>query len=203
MTHCYKFMRLVVLVCIGLFCINASADPAVDQTMLQTILEKDIQRLQKIVTNEILVNAVKEQNAQGQKLAEIQEKDALWKGSDDTAPLKTTMLSTDASQYLKQLITHQGRLYNEAFLTDDQGANVATFPLTSDYWQGDETKWSASFANGEGIVYVGDIELDESTNTKAVQISVPVKDGDQTIGVMVVGVKLSHVLSKQLSDARK
>jgi len=73
-------------------------------------------------------------------------------------------------------------------------------PLTSDYWQGDENKWSSSYNMGSGIVFINGIELDESTNTQAAQISVPIKNNGATIGVMVIGVRLSHVLSKQLSE---
>jgi|GEM_PF-5153106 len=53
---------------------------------------------------------------------------------------------------------------------------------------------------GSGIVFINGIELDESTNTQAAQISVPIKNNGATIGVMVIGVRLSHVLSKQLSE---
>jgi len=179
------------------------ADTLIDQKMLLSILDKEVVRLQAIAANPILVNAVKEQNTEGLRLPEIQQRDAIWRGSDDKAPLKSTMLSNPASQYLRQLITHQGRLYSEAFITDNQGANVATYPLTSDYWQGDENKWSSSYNMGSGIVFINGIEMDESTNTQAAQISVPILNEGATIGVMVVGVRLSHVLGKQLSELSK
>jgi len=45
--------------------------------------------------------------------------------------------------------------------------------------------------------------MDESTKTQAAQISVPIQSDGTTIGVMVIGVRLSHVLSKQLSELSK
>jgi len=108
------------------------------------------------------------------------------------------MLSNPSSQYLKQLITHQGRLYSEAFTTDNQGANVGTSPLPSDYWLGNECKWSSSYNMGTGIAFINGIELEEGTITQAAQVSVPIKSDGGTIGVMVIGGRLSHVLSKQL-----
>ena len=86
----------------------------------------------------------------------------------------------------------QGR-YPEAFLCDNQGANVAVSKLTSDYWQGDEDKWIKSFNNGNGKVFFGDPEFDQSSQAMQIQVSVPVLDGGKTIGVLVVGVKFSMV----------
>jgi len=193
--------RLTILLCIFIgLSHNTHADALVDQKMLLAILDKEVSRLQTIAANPILVNAVIEQNNEHLNLPEIQQRDAIWRGSDTQASLKSSMLSNPSSQYLKQLIIHQGRLYSEAFTTDNQGANVGTYPLTSDYWQGDESKWSSSYNMGSGIVFINGIELDESTNTQAAQISVPIKSDGATIGVMVIGVRLSHVLSKQLSE---
>jgi hypothetical protein len=44
------------------------------------------------------------------------------------------------------------------------------------------------------------MEWDESSQFNAVQISVPVLENGEAIGIMVVGVKLSHVLAKQLEE---
>ena len=89
-------------------------------------------------------------------------------------------------------------MYSEAFLTDAQGANVAAYPATSDYWQGDEEKFTASFNGGQGKVFIGPIEMDESTQTNAVQISVPMEYNDETIGVLVIGVKVSVLEAEKL-----
>ena len=87
--------------------------------------------------------------------------------------------------------------FNEAFLTDNQGANVAAFPATSDYWQGDEEKWTASFQNGNGVLFIGPLEQDESTQTLAVQVSAPVFDRGRTVGVLVVGITFTYLEARQ------
>ena len=74
---------------------------------------------------------------------------------------------------------------------------MAAYPATTDYWQGDEAKWKDTFHNDKGSLYIGPVELDESTNTKAVQISVPVLDKGKIIGVLIVGIKLSFIASKR------
>jgi len=45
---------------------------------------------------------------------------------------------------------------------------------TSDYWQGDEAKFTESFKGGSGAVHIGDVEFDQSAQAYLVQISVPV-----------------------------
>ena len=74
---------------------------------------------------------------------------------------------------------------------------MAAFPATSDYMQGDEEKWSASFNGGDGRVFIGSLELDESTNTVAAQVSAPVLDRGNTIGVLVVGVTINYLQTKR------
>ena len=74
---------------------------------------------------------------------------------------------------------------------------MAAFPPTSDYWQGDEEKWSESFNDGEGRVFIGPLEFDESTKTTAVQISMPMIHFGETIGVLVVGVTVDYLEHKK------
>jgi hypothetical protein len=87
--------------------------------------------------------------------------------------------------------------YGEAFLTDKKGANVAAYPATSDYWQGDEEKFTASFNDGRGKIFIGAVEYDESSNTHAAQVSVPVVDKGKAIGVLIVGVTVDYIAWKQ------
>ena len=48
-----------------------------------------------------------------------------------------------------------------------------------------------------GVTFIGPLERDESTQTVAVQISAPVINAGETIGVLVVGVTLSYVEQRQ------
>ena len=86
---------------------------------------------------------------------------------------------------------------DEVFLTDNQGANVAAFPPTSDYWQGDEEKWTASYNNGNGVVFIGPLEFDDSTQKTQVQISAPILSQNQTVGVLVLGVSVDYLTQQQ------
>ncbi len=170
-----------------------------DQERLYTILESEIKRVERMGHNPILVEAVVAQNAEGLSLDVIKDRDETWRNTDDSDSFKQAMLDSNVGKYLTNLMK-SSKAYTEVFITDNQGANVAASPLTSDYWQGDEDKWAKAFTPQGGSVYVGAMEWDESSGYNAVQISVPVKQDDAVIGVMVVGVKLSHVLAKQLQN---
>ena len=86
---------------------------------------------------------------------------------------------------------------DEVFLTDNKGANVAAFPPTSDYWQGDEEKFTLSYNNGEGRVFIGPLEFDDSTGKTQVQISAPIISDRKTIGVLVLGVSVDYLMTRQ------
>ena len=84
-------------------------------------------------------------------------------------------------------------IFNEIFLTDNQGANVTAYPATTDYWQGDEEKFIKSYNDGNGVVFVGPATFDKSTHVYAIQISVPVIYETKNIGVLIAGIRFSHL----------
>lgn len=166
---------------------------AQSQAELKTKLADKIERVERLAKAPVLIDAVKQQNAEGLSLATIKQRDGEWAKGES---LRQQLASSAAGEFLARMVAKNQAIYNEAFLTDNQGANIACSPDTSDYWQGDEEKWTASFASGKGEVFIGPVKMDESTKTEAVQISVPVMEGGKAIGVLVVGVKLSYIEGK-------
>ncbi|MGV8853571.1 MAG: hypothetical protein ACOH2L_02900 [Devosia sp.] len=145
----------------------------------------------------VLIAAIIAQNAvtSGYDQAKIDELDKQWRAEVGAAskPLIDATLGNAASQYLAGVQEASQGKYTEIFAMDAKGLNVAQSTLTSDYWQGDEDKFTASFGAGAGAVHVGDIEQDESTQVFQSQVSVPISDpatGD-LIGAITVGVDVS------------
>lgn len=165
---------------------------------LNKLLRVKIMTARHIGVNPSIVTPVNKQNNKNMSLSEIKDIDDKWKSSKKLTPFKLSLQQNQAGLYLRSIV-EKNKDINEAFLTDAKGANVAAYPATSDYWQGDEKKWSNSFNNGSGKVFIGPVEIDESTNKAAVQISAPVVDhlnGAQTVGVIIVGVTLDYLESK-------
>jgi hypothetical protein len=85
-----------------------------------------------------------------------------------------------------------GGRFTEIFATDAKGLNVAQSTITSDYWQGDEDKFTKSFGAGADAVFLGEVEQDESTQTFQSQVSVTIVDeSGAPIGSITFGVDLS------------
>lgn len=186
-------MRNQLLITILLFaCFNAWGEPPSNSEIMDALKAK-VTTIQKIAAKPIIVDATKQQNAQNLNLDQIQKMDQEWMSSKALSPLKASMYESPAGAYLKNLVLASQGQYNEAFLTDNKGANVAAYPITTDYWQGDEEKFSQSFGSGQGQVYISPVKYDESSQTNAAQISVPVLDEkNQSIGVLIVGISLTH-----------
>lgn len=73
---------------------------------------------------------------------------------------------------------------------DAHGLNVAASGTTSDYWQGDEAKFTETYSRGAGAIHVGDVEFDESASGYLGQVSAPIVDPatNTVIGAITVGL---------------
>jgi hypothetical protein len=152
-------------------------------------LNQLIPKLKAWGTDAVLVSAVKAQNREGLTLAEIKKRDAKWQSTSDVDDFMKTLMANDAAKKMLEFEKSMPFLV-ELFLMDNQGANVAMTNKTSDYWQGDEAKFIESFNSGNGKVFIGDVEYDDSVLAYLVQVSVPILDNGKTIGVMTIGVNL-------------
>ena len=190
-------MRLTALFLAALLAPSAGlAQEEIDQDELQELLRTKVRTVQHMALNPVLIQAVRRQNSEGLDINNIKQRDDEWKAAENLTPFKRSLQENNAGKLLKRYVK-RNRFLNEAFLTDNQGANVAAFPATSDYWQGDEDKWTESFNDGEGKIYLGPVERDESTNTVAIQVSAPLFHQGKTIGVLVVGVTFDYLNTKR------
>lgn len=176
-----------------------TAQDEIDRAELQELLSTKMRTVQHMALNPVLIQAVRRQNAEKAAINIVKQLDDEWKAAEGLTPFKRSLQQSSAGQMLRRYVARNPSL-NEAFLTDNQGANVAAFPATSDYWQGDEEKWTGSFNEGDGRMFLGPVERDESTNTMAVQVSAPLFHQGETIGVLVVGVTLDYLSTKRDSN---
>lgn len=142
--------------------------------------------------NSAVVDAVKSQNAKGLSLEKIQSMDNEWKGASEPNDFMKSHLENDAAKALSVLENSSGYLV-EFIVTDNQGANVALTGITSDYWQGDEPKFTNAFADGKGNTYIARPQKDKSTGEVVSQVSVPVMSDGKAIGTLTVGVRMDQL----------
>jgi len=146
----------------------------------------------KYGTDPVIVNGVKEENAKKKTLETINELDQKWMNTIGTDDFMNAMMSSECSQHLLG-IKKKNDFYEEIFVMDNQGANVAMTDKTSDYWQGDEAKFTNCYKGGAGEVYISDVNFDDSTQAYLTQISVPVMDDGEAIGVVLFGINVDKL----------
>lgn len=145
--------------------------------------------LARFASKQEIVNAIQRQNARGRTIDEIKAIDTAWTAYDGINRFMMDMISNDCALELWNFqIDHSYVL--EIFAMDNQGANVGQTNKTSDYWQGDEAKFTESYNNGAGAVYYDEPEYDESVDELIIQISVPVMTGGRAVGAITFGISL-------------
>lgn len=148
------------------------------------------EKLLPLTMHEVLVREVKAQNARKVPLAEIKTVDKEWVAAEAELPIQKEKIGNPCADAIRGIAKGLAPL-REIFAMDDQGANVGQNNLTSDYWQGDEDKWSKSFAGGKGGIDVGKPKFDKSANTTQQQVSLPLIDADgSVIGAITFGVAI-------------
>ncbi len=148
------------------------------------------------VSNDLVVQAIKAQNAKhaGLTAADIDKMDKDWiaQTGASSKPMIDAVLANPVSQYLKQQQDAAGGLVTEIFVMDNHGLNVGQSEITSDYMQGDEAKWQKTFLVGPDVIFVDEVEMDESTQVFQSQVSMSIVDPatGEVIGAITVGVNV-------------
>ena len=186
--------RTLCPLAIAMICLGAA--PLSANEFAGPLTELARSELSALATDPTIIEAVRAQNARHASLtqAEIDAMDKEWRAEVGAAsgPMIDGVLSSAASAWLRERSAQMAGLITEVFVTDNHGLNVAQSSVTSDYWQGDEDKWTETFGKPSGTIHLGDVELDESTQTYQSQISMPVNDPDsgEPLGAITVGINL-------------
>ncbi len=135
------------------------------------LLTKQTDLLTTLSLNSTLITELEAINVEA-SLSELEAIDQQWRNADDNDPLIQNSLNNPLAS---ELNTFQQNFpqHVELFITDEQGALLATTNRTSDYYQADETWWQVAFADGQGGTFISQPEFDESSNALGLQMAVP------------------------------
>lgn len=158
----------------------------------QKVIDLANSTLVSLGTDPVVVQAVQAENAKGKTLDQIKDQDAKWTSTAGIADYMQAMMDSPCGAHLKD-IQKSKPFYAEMFVMDNLGGNVCMTDKTSDYWQGDEAKFTESFKGGQGAVHISDVKFDDSTQAYLVQVSVPVMDGGKAIGAITIGVDVDKI----------
>jgi type II secretory pathway pseudopilin PulG len=159
--------------------------------VMQKALNAEAAKLVSWAADKTLIDAVRKQNAKRVSLAEVQRIDGEWMAGRAEATVKDATIGPCADR-LRALVASDAR-YGETFVTDANGAIVCATQRTSDYWQGDETKWTRAFNDGAVAVFIDRPKLDDSAKARLAQISLPIVENGQAIGVLTAGVNIDRL----------
>lgn len=146
----------------------------------------------------ILLAALKKDNALHAILRDedIQLLDKLWRDErvNGHYRLIENVVSNPASALLRQKSEASTGVITEIILMDARGLNVAVSSITSDYWQGDELKFSKTFEVGPHSVFIDEPEKDDSTQVLQSQVSLTIADDKgNPIGAITIGLNLDYL----------
>lgn len=151
-------------------------------------------------SSDAIVSAVAAQNrvTSDYDQAQIDAMDIAWRGElgGSQTPTITPVVTGRTADFLREQVAASGGRITEIFLMDARGLNVAASDITSDYWQGDEEKFTETYPRGSSAFHFSEIELDESTQRYQAQISMTISDPStgQPIGAMTVGVDAGSLM---------
>lgn len=172
----------------------------------QNLLEK-IKTTKAIAVAPSMKKALNESNTHYSSLSnqlrsdEIKSQNEKWiaiKDHNDSFIRKFT--DNSVSQYFKNLQNNLKGEYGEIFLTNKYGALVAstakltTFAHNNKYW------WKGSY--DDGSVFFDDRGYDESVGGYVLGIVIPVKEGNEIIGILKANLNILGSISKIISNTQ-
>jgi len=155
-----------------------------------------INEIQRIAQSPEIIAAAKASNSKQLGKAEILELDSRWMKLNGNVPEADAIRSSEASKLLITAV-NKHTYFTEAILTGNQGETVGMNMTTTDYWQGDEEKFTAVYDTNKPSRkpdhHISRARWDKSSKTMISQVSVPVYDGDEMVGTLTMGVDLKRV----------
>ena len=148
--------------------------------------------------SEGIVEMVKHHNA---TLPDAFYLDSMWPYLAQNDPIVLARTQHKASALMQKWI--QGiSIQGEGLLIGIDGGLVAATEKTSDYWQGDEAPFVNAYNDGKGAVFVSAPIHDDSTDVDEVKVAVPMHDGAEVIGVLIMAVKVSAIEAQRIRNLR-
>lgn len=158
------------------------------------------------ISSPIVLKAIAKQNARhaGLSQGDIVAMDKKWRAetSKVNRPMIERVLANELSRFLAQAKKDQHGIVTEVFVMDNRGLNVGQSDVTSDFWQGDETKWKKTYLVGPDAMIIDELELDESTQTFQSQLSMSITDRatGRVIGAITVGIDVEAIVWANLES---
>ncbi|WP_232830429.1 hypothetical protein [Oceanicella sp. SM1341] len=132
--------------------------------------------------------------------AEIDRLDLQWRTEHKSVekPLIAMTLSRPLSIYFIRLQSDRVGLLTAIFAMDRNGLNVGQSAPTSDFWQGDEAKFTNTFLVGPDAIDMGEVEWIPEWGVWIGQVSLTLTDAEgRSIGAITFDINLGELARRQ------
>lgn len=169
-----------------------------ERLQIQELLGRKIERWKRLPNLEpMLIAANKKTHGLSQQ--EINARDKKWMRAfaENDYGYSIGLVDQPMSAELREIKKQSQDMITEVIVTDNRGLNVAISDMTSDYWQGDEEKFTNVYGKPANTINFGNISYDESTKRFQLHLSVPLYSEQklEPLGVMIFGIDVEKVLS--------
>lgn len=121
---------------------------------------------------------------------------------DISDPFIQNHLTNSVAEYLKLQQTVLPGLYGEIFLTNKYGVMIASTGKLTTLAHVNKFWWQASYDDGRGRVFLDDRGFDESVQGYVLGFVVPIKNGDEIIGILKSNINIEGPLTDVIQDFR-
>lgn len=197
-----RVLRTVGVLAVILFSVapaDTRAEGAPSSVLVDDALIRDLRRAIQVPVAMISVAA---QNA---RTADLSDSDVFWVDREwreqrdaEDQPLVAELFGSPLSSYLLYIQAASVGLITEIIVMDARGLNVGQSALTSDYWQGDEEKFTRTVSRGSSAVFVDEPFYHEETGTWRCQASLTLSGSDgAAIGAATFEINLSELARRR------
>ena len=164
------------------------------------IVKRHLAPLHRIIRTKILNTKYKQQALKQTSLVEILKKEQSW---SENASFRSSILENTLAKHFKQLVNNSKLQFTELMFTNNMGELISAFPKTTDYWQGDEEKFTSPVISRK--LYISLPAWDQSTEFYSIHLSIPIIEDGKIYGVIIAGLDVTpdDLLSLDLQELLK
>ncbi len=163
---------------------------------VEAVLGRKISLVAELLLDPVIIDGLRKANQEHESISleEILGLDEKWRNTEGVDEFIEVFLTNDVAHKLLEF-QEQYPGFSEIFVVDAYGLNVGQTNKTTDYYQADEDWWIGAYNGGEGKASYGLIEFDESAQTEAISLYVPVIDPyeQKAIGVAKAVVNIAAI----------
>ncbi|EWH10632.1 hypothetical protein DS2_07363 [Catenovulum agarivorans DS-2] len=167
-----------------------------NQQYQQTLIDNHMGVMRQLAQHKLTLDLLQQRNQNPLPLTKILEIDKNWSNNQFW---HNQVTNNPITEKFAKLV--QAKLYgfSELMLVDTAGALVAAYPLTSDFWQGDEEKFIV--AMNKQMFSVTSANWDHSTQRYSFFVTVPIQQDNLSLGALIAGLAVTPQYMQSLSKA--